>query len=163
MLQGADAAALDDEEQELLSLLAEDEQPTGELLVQGGSAGDPLSGDALLNTAGRVSRQSALPKTGFSKVRGCIRGCSIGNTSSARALRLSVLPTKSAFATQQKHVPAVKPAHEFATQTRGNALDPARLEPKRARRIIANRQAAHKSRLKKLGQVGVLKPGLAMS
>lgn len=60
-------------------------------------------------------------------------------------------------------MPAVKPAHEFATQTRGNALDPARLEPKRARRIIANRQAAHKSRLKKLGQVGVLKQGLAIS
>lgn len=92
MLQGADAAALDDEEQELLSLLAEDEQPTGELLVQGGSAGDPVSGDALLQTAGRVSRRSALPKTGFSKVRGCVWSCSVVNASSGSALRRSVLP-----------------------------------------------------------------------
>ena len=91
MLQGADAAALDDEEQELLSLLAEDEQPTGELLVQGGSAGDPLSGNALLQTAGRV-RRSALPKTGFSKVRGCVWSCSAVSASSGSALRRSVLP-----------------------------------------------------------------------
>lgn len=41
-------------------------------------------------------------------------------------------------------------AINFAKQTRSNALDPAQLDPKRAKRIIANRQSAHKSRMKKL-------------
>lgn len=38
----------------------------------------------------------------------------------------------------------------FTTQTRSNALDPAQLDPKRAKRIIANRQSAYRSRMKKL-------------
>lgn len=56
----------------------------------------------------------------------------------------------------KKPLPSQKSAHEFATQTRANALDPAQLDPKRARRIIANRQSAHKSRLKKLNQIHTL-------
>ncbi|GIM11517.1 hypothetical protein Vretimale_14991 [Volvox reticuliferus] len=43
-----------------------------------------------------------------------------------------------------------KPLSEFAGQTRANALDPSQLDPKRAKRIIANRQSAHRSRMKKL-------------
>ncbi|GLI66876.1 hypothetical protein VaNZ11_010873, partial [Volvox africanus] len=39
-----------------------------------------------------------------------------------------------------------KPLSEFAGQTRANALDPSQLDPKRAKRIIANRQSAHRSR-----------------
>lgn len=44
----------------------------------------------------------------------------------------------------------------FAKQTRANAFDPNALDPKRARRIIANRQSAHKSRMKKLSHVQTL-------
>lgn len=46
-----------------------------------------------------------------------------------------------------------KPLPNFATQTRANAFDPSQLDPKRAKRIIANRQSAHRSRVKKLQQV----------
>lgn len=43
-----------------------------------------------------------------------------------------------------------KAPQSFGGQTRANALDPAQLDPKRAKRIIANRQSAHRSRMKKL-------------
>eukprot|EP00195_Chlamydomonas_chlamydogama_P014882 CAMPEP_0202908662 /NCGR_PEP_ID=MMETSP1392-20130828/46796_1 /ASSEMBLY_ACC=CAM_ASM_000868 /TAXON_ID=225041 /ORGANISM="Chlamydomonas chlamydogama, Strain SAG 11-48b" /LENGTH=553 /DNA_ID=CAMNT_0049598099 /DNA_START=142 /DNA_END=1803 /DNA_ORIENTATION=- len=49
-----------------------------------------------------------------------------------------------------------KPAPNFATQTRANAFDPKQLEPKRAKRIIANRQSAHRSRMKKMVYVHTL-------
>ncbi|GAX76568.1 hypothetical protein CEUSTIGMA_g4014.t1 [Chlamydomonas eustigma] len=55
-----------------------------------------------------------------------------------------------------KKLASEKPADAFATQTRANALDPQQLDPKRARRIIANRQSAHKSRMKKLEHVQAL-------
>eukprot|EP00878_Enallax_costatus_P037342 GHUV01042167.1.p2 GENE.GHUV01042167.1~~GHUV01042167.1.p2 ORF type:complete len:173 (+),score=47.48 GHUV01042167.1:1221-1739(+) len=37
-----------------------------------------------------------------------------------------------------------------AAQTRANALDPATLDPRRAKRILANRQSAQRSRMKRL-------------
>ena len=56
----------------------------------------------------------------------------------------------------QKQKPCNKPVDAFAKQTRANAFDPNQLDPIRAKRIISNRQSAHKSRQKKLGQVQTL-------
>ena len=53
-----------------------------------------------------------------------------------------------------------KPLAEFAGQTRANALDPSQLDPKRAKRIIANRQSAHRSRMKKLQVINELEQQL---
>ena len=61
----------------------------------------------------------------------------------------------------QKLKPSDKPVQAFAKQTRANAFDPQDLDPKRARRIIANRQSAHKSRMKKLSQVQELEHDIA--
>lgn len=44
------------------------------------------------------------------------------------------------------------------TQTRSNAFDTRLLEPKRAKRILANRQSAQRSRMKRL-QVGAAGAG----
>ncbi|GIL64200.1 hypothetical protein Vafri_18172, partial [Volvox africanus] len=54
-----------------------------------------------------------------------------------------------------------KPLSEFAGQTRANALDPSQLDPKRAKRIIANRQSAHRSRMKKLQVINDLEQQVA--
>lgn len=39
---------------------------------------------------------------------------------------------------------------QTASQTRANALDPSTLDPRRAKRILANRQSAQRSRMKRL-------------
>ncbi|GLC46932.1 hypothetical protein PLESTM_001946700 [Pleodorina starrii] len=54
-----------------------------------------------------------------------------------------------------------KPLSEFVGQTRANALDPSQLDPKRAKRIIANRQSAHRSRMKKLQVIHELEQQVA--
>mmetsp|Transcript_27986 Transcript_27986/g.51696 ORF Transcript_27986/g.51696 Transcript_27986/m.51696 type:complete len:844 (-) Transcript_27986:104-2635(-) len=46
-------------------------------------------------------------------------------------------------------------------RTRSNALDPSQLDPKRAKRIIANRQSAHRSRMKKMQQMCELEQGVS--
>ena len=63
----------------------------------------------------------------------------------------------------QKPPPSDKPSDAFAKQTRTNSYDPQRLEPKMAKRIIANRQSAFHSRQKKLNQVQTLEQEIELA
>lgn len=55
-------------------------------------------------------------------------------------------PTLNPMHSHQNHLQVqlpqelAEPPRNFATQTRANALDPSQLDPKRAKRIVANRQ-----------------------
>eukprot|EP00798_Chlamydomonas_sp_ICE-L_P015454 gene15454-21540_t len=67
-----------------------------------------------------------------------------------RGISLDGEPHTGFSKTMKDGLATEKPLPNFATQTRANAFDPSQLDPKRAKRIIANRQSAHRSRVKKL-------------
>lgn len=50
----------------------------------------------------------------------------------------------------QKPALRAKDTHSFSARTRTKAFDPQELEPHRAQRIIANRQSAHRTRVKRM-------------